>query len=176
MEATGRALDVAVAGQGWLTLQLPDGSEAYTRNGSLEVSVNGVLQSRGGLPVAGEGGPISIPPDVKITIAKDGTVSVIPRSDAQTAVNAIGRIKLVNPPEAELKRGEDGLFRLAGGAAADADPAVALAPGFLEGSNVNAIEQMVTMIALARVFDMQMKALANADANDKAATQLIANL
>ena len=176
MQSTGRALDVAVQGPGWLVLSMPDGSEAFTRNGSLEVSANGVLQSRSGLPVQGEGGSISIPPDVKITVAKDGTVSVIPQTDAQTSVNAVGRLKLVNPPEADLVRGNDGLFRLAGGASADSDPSVVLASGFLEGSNVNAIDQMVTMISLAREFDMQMKNLTNAQSNDQAATQVISNL
>jgi flagellar basal-body rod protein FlgF len=91
-------------------------------------------------------------------------------------VNAIGRIKLVNPPEADLVRGDDGLFRLRGGAAAEVDPKVALAGGYLEGSNVNPVEQMVTMISLARHFEMQMKALTTADTNDRAATQVITNL
>lgn len=176
MQSTGRVLDVAVQGQGWLVLSLPDGSEAYTRNGSLEVSVNGVLQSRSGLPVQGDGGPISIPPDVKITIAADGTVSVVPETDSQASVNTIGRLKLVHPPETSLVRGNDGLFRMSDGSIVESDPNVLLAPGFLEGSNVNAIDQMVAMISLARQFDMQMKNLTNADANDRAATQIISNL
>lgn len=175
LQMTARPLDVAVQGQGWLALALPDGSEAYTRNGSLELNINGVLQTRNGIPVQGDGGSITVPPDVKISIANDGTVSVVPESGAQNTVNAVGRIKLVNPPEADLVRGEDGLFRLRGGAPADTDPKVVLAGGYLEGSNVNPVEQMVTMISLARQFEMQMKVLTTADTDDRAATQILSN-
>lgn len=173
MQYTGRTLDVAIAGPGWLALSMPDGSEAYTRNGSLEVSVNGVLQTRTGIPVQGDGGTITVPADVKVTIGRDGTVSVVPETGAQNTVNSIGRIKLVNPPEADLVRGGDGLFRVAGGGAAAADEATQVASGYLEGSNVNAVEEMVTMISLSRQFEAQVKMLQSADQNDKSATQVI---
>lgn len=173
MQYTGRNLDLAVEGSGWIALALPDGSEAYTRNGNLELSVNGVLQTRAGIPVQGDGGPITVPPDVKITIGKDGTVSVLPETGAQNTVNAIGRIKLVNPPEADLVRGGDGLFRLRDGGPAPVDEKVQAAMGYLEGSNVNPVDQMVSMISLARQFEMQMKMIQSADTNDRAATQVI---
>jgi flagellar basal-body rod protein FlgF len=173
MQYTGRSLDVAVQGAGWIALTLPDGSEAYTRNGSLETSVNGVLQTRTGIPVQGDGGSVTIPPDVKVSIAKDGTVSVIPESGAQNTVNVIGRIKLVNPDEAELVRGNDGLFRMKSGDPAPADEKTQIAGGYLEGSNVNPVDQMVSMISLARQFEMQVKMLQTADQNDRSATQVI---
>ena len=175
MQATDRTLDVAVQGQGWLALALPDGSEAYTRNGSLQLDVNGVLQTRNGIPVQGDGGPISVPPDVKVAVGGDGSVSVIPESGAQNTVNAIGRIKLVNPAEADLVRGADGLFRMKDGSAVAADPNVKVAGGYLEGSNVNAVEQMVSMISLARQFEMQMKLLSSATTDDQAASQILSN-
>jgi flagellar basal-body rod protein FlgF len=173
MQYTGRTLDVAVDGKGWLAVTMPDGSEGYTRNGSLELSVNGVLQTRGGLPVQGDGGAISVPPDSKISIGRDGTVSVVPETGAQNTVNNIGRIKLVNPNEADLVRGADGFFRTRGGDAAPVDENVQAASGYLEGSNVNPVEQMVTMISLARQFETQVKLLQTADQNDKSATQVI---
>lgn len=172
---TGRAFDMAVQGQGWMAVQTADGSEAYTRNGSFELNVNGVLQTRGGLPVQGDGGPISIPPEVKVSVGVDGTISVVPESGAQNTVNVVGRIKLVNPPEADLVRGEDGLFRLKDGSAAPVDERARIAAGYTEGSNVNAAEQMVSMISLARQFEMQMKLLSAADANDRAATQILSS-
>ncbi|MCK9284392.1 MAG: flagellar basal-body rod protein FlgF [Rhodocyclaceae bacterium] len=175
MQFTGRNLDVAVEGSGWIALAMPDGSEAYTRNGNLELNVNGVLQTRTGIPVMGDGGPISVPPDSKISIGKDGTVSVVPETGAQNTVNAIGRIKVVNPPEETLVRREDGLFRSADGAGLPNDDKASLANGYLEGSNVNPVEQMVSMISLARQFEMQMKMISTAEQNDKAATQVIAN-
>jgi len=172
---TGRTFDMAVQGQGWIAVQAPDGSEAYTRNGNFELSVNGVLQTRSGWPVQGDGGPISIPPEVKVSVGIDGTVSVVPESGAQNTVNVVGRVKLVNPPEADLVRGADGLFRLKDGSAAPVDEQARIAAGYSEGSNVNAAEQMVTMISLARQFEMQMKVLSTADANDRAATQLLSS-
>ena len=170
---TGRPLDMAIQGQGWIAVQTPDGNEAYTRNGNFEINVNGVLQTRGGLPVQGDGGPISIPPEVKVSVGFDGTISAVPESGAQNTVNVVGRVKLVNPPETDLVRGEDGLFRLKDGSAAPVDESARIAAGYVEGSNVNPAEQMVTMISLARQFEMQMKVLSAAQANDSAATQIL---
>lgn len=175
IQHTGRSLDLAVQGKGWIAVQMPDGSEAYTRNGSLEVSANGVLQTRSGLPVLGDGGPITIPPDNEITIGRDGSVSVVPSTGAKNTVAPVGRIKLVNPQEADLKRGEDGLFRMANGQPAEVDANVVLASGYLEGSNVNVVEEMVNMIGLARQFEMQLKMLQSEEANDQAGMQVLAH-
>ncbi len=170
---TGRNLDVAVEGRGWIALQMPDGSEAYTRAGSLDVNVNGLLQTKGGQTVAGDGGPINVPPDNTVEIAPDGTVSVVPTFGTPNNANAIGRIKLVNPPEADLVRGDDGLFRLKGGQPAPADEKVRLTSGTLEGSNVNVVDAMVNLISLSRQFEMQVKMLQTADANSQKADQLL---
>jgi flagellar basal-body rod protein FlgF len=170
---TGRSLDVAVQGQGWLALAMPDGTEAYTRNGSLEINVNGVLQTRNGMPVQGDGGPISIPPDNEITVGADGLISLKPSSGAQNTVTQVGTLKLVNPPEADLVRGADGLFRLRDGSAAQVDPNVQVAAGYLEGSNVNVVDQLVAMISLQRQFETQLKLLSTAEQNDRAAAQLL---
>jgi flagellar basal-body rod protein FlgF len=173
LQSTGRDLDVAVQGPGWIAVQASDGSEAYTRNGSLQVSPNGLLQTRNGLNVMGDGGPISIPPDSSISIAKEGTVSAVSTVPPPKAVNALGRIKLVNPDEKLLTRGGDGLFRLANGATAEADSKVMLASGALEGSNVNVVEEMISMISLARQFDLQMQLLNNAQKNATQASQIL---
>jgi len=171
VQHTGRDLDIAVQGKGWIAVQAPDGSEAYTRAGSLQLSANGVLQTRNGHPVLGDGGPISIPGNTVVTIAGDGTVSTVQAGNKPGASSAVGRIKLVNPPEANIERGDDGLFRVSGGAPADAS--VRIISGALETSNVNVVDSMVSMIALARQFDMQMKALQNAEANARQAAQLL---
>jgi flagellar basal-body rod protein FlgF len=175
VQPTGRDLDIAVSGKGWLAVQGNDGTEGYTRFGSLRVSAEGVLETMTGLPVLGDGGgPINAPVDARISIAPDGTVSAIPASGAQTAVNVVGRIKLVNPEENTLVRGGDGLFRTRDGDA-PADPAVRVNVGALEGSNVNPVEAMVSMIAVARQFEIQMKMLSNADDNARQATKLLSN-
>ncbi len=172
LQHTGRAYDVALQGRGWLAVQMPDGSEAYTRNGSLEVSANGILQTHDGKPVLGDGGPVTIPPDNEITIGADGSISAS-QPDQPGVVNVVAQLKLVNPPEAELVRGDDGLFRVRGGAPAQADPNVRVAGGYLEGSNVNVVDQMVQMISLARQFEMQTRMLSTAEQNDRAAAQVL---
>ena len=171
--ATGRPLDVAVQGAGWIAVEGANGTEAYTRAGNLQVNVNGQLQTASGLNVLGDGGPIAIPPDNSITISPDGTVSAVPLSGTPNNVNVVGRIKLVNPPENQLARGDDGLFRLPGGAQADVDENVKIAPSTLEGSNVDPVDSMVSMISLARQFETQIKMLQTADANAAKASQIL---
>jgi flagellar basal-body rod protein FlgF len=171
---TGGTFDLAVRDKGWIALAMPDGTEAYTRNGGFTLSENGVLQTANGIPVQGDGGPITIPPDSRVTVGGDGTISVVPETGAQNTTNAVGRIKLVNPPEGELVRGPDGLFRTNTGAPAPQDDNVKVAAGFLENSNVNPVEQMVAMISLARQFEMQMRMITTAEANDRSATQVLA--
>lgn len=170
---TGRNLDVAVEGSGWIALQLPDGSEAYTRAGSFEVNVNGLLQTKSGHTVLGDGGALNIPPDNAIEIAPDGTISVIPEFGSRNSANAVGRIKLVNPPEQDLVRGADGLFRLRSNQPAPADTNVRVSPGTLEGSNVNVTDAMVNLISLSRQFEMQIKLIQTADANARQADQIL---
>ena len=172
-QQTGRDLDVAINGKGWLAVQMSDGSEAYTRHGSLKVSENGILQTHDGVNIQGQGGPITIPPDVGITIAKDGTVASIATGIKPGASTILGQIKLVNPPEQNLQRGEDGLFRQKNGVDADTDPNVEVIGRSLEGSNVNVVEAMVNMIGLARSFESQMSLLKNAENNATKASQLL---
>lgn len=173
IQHTNRDLDVAIEGRGWIAVQAADGSEAYTRAGSFDISGNGVLQTRSGLSVLGDGGPISIPPDTHVSIGRDGTVSTVPAGNRPNQVTSLGRIKLVNPEESQLVRGADGLFRLSSGAPAPSDPQVKLIGGALESSNVNAVDAMVGMIALARQFEMQMKMMQNAESNARTADQLV---
>ncbi|MGZ8340698.1 MAG: flagellar basal body rod C-terminal domain-containing protein, partial [Telluria sp.] len=146
----------------------------YTRNGSLQTSANGLLTTANGATIAGEGGPITIPPDVTVTVGGDGTISTISTTDQPSASNILGRLKLVNPPTGDLVRGDDGLFRMKDGSAAPADPKVVVAGGALEGSNVSPVESMVTMISLARSFETQMSLLKNAENNAAKATQILA--
>lgn len=175
IQRTGRDLDIAIEGRGWIAVQATDGSEAYTRSGSLEPNANGVLQTRGGLNVMGDGGPISVQPDTRVSIARDGTVSTVPEGNRPTQVSTLGRLKLVNPDESLLVRGSDGLFRMRDGSAAPADNQVRVAGAALEGSNVNVVEAMVTMITLARQFDMQIKMMQNAEGNAQHADQMLSN-
>lgn len=176
MMATGRALDVAVRGDGWLTVQMPDGSEAYTRVGNLQVGADGQLMTMDSRPIAGAAGPLVVPPGSLLVVAGDGLVTALGAGDPAVGAAEVGRLKLVNPPAGDLVRGDDGLFRLQAGAAApQADPTVRLLTGTLEGSNVNPVEAMVNMIANARRFEMQMKTLQTAESNDQQANKLLSS-
>ena len=174
IQQTGRALDVALRGPGWIAVQDANGQEAYTRMGHFQVNQNGVMQTTNGLNVLGDGGTLSVPPDQDILIARDGTVSTVPIGQGLNAVAIAGRIKLVNPTETDLVRGEDGLFRQKSGQPAQADANVTLISGALETSNVNPAEAMVSMVSLARQFELQMRVLRAAEDNNRSADKVLA--
>lgn len=170
---TGRDLDVAVQGPGWIAVQSPDGGEGYTRAGNLQLTPDGMLTDARGDPVLGDGGPITLPPASHVDIGADGTVSVVPLGERPDTLVSVGRIRLVNPPAAQLQQGSDGLMHLRGGGQAPADASVQVASGVLEGSNVNPSTALVKMIELSRQFEMQIQAIHNADENARASSQLL---
>ena len=171
-QRTSRNLDVMAQGNAWFALQALDGTEAYTRAGSLNISADGTLTSSQGLPMLDEAGaPISIPAGSDINFGVDGAISV---SQAGRPPAAAGRLKMVTPTEAQpLQRSADGLFRSRDGEPLPADRTAKLSAGVLESSNVNPIEAMVGMINAARLFEAQMRLVQTAEANDKSATQLL---
>jgi flagellar basal-body rod protein FlgF len=173
VSATGRDLDVAVNGDGWIAVQAADGSEAYTRAGDLRVSSNGELVNGAGHAVLGNSGPIAIPPSTKIEIGADGTITSRGLGQAPSTLSAVDRIRLVNPPKDQLMKGADGLMRVRNGAAVEPDANVRLTPGSLESSNVNAVEAMVNMITLSRQFEMQVKAMRTTEDIDQSAAQIL---
>ena len=168
--STGRALDVAVSGNSWLAVQSLDGTEAYTRAGALQVNAEGQLVTLAGLPVVGDGGPINLPANATIEVGTDGSLtSTVPGQRPTQA----GRLKLVTP-EAPMVRGTDGLFRAADGADLPNDATARVMSGSLEGSNVSPVQTMVAMIAAARQFEQQMKALKGAEEREQGAAKLLA--
>lgn len=174
MTETGRELDVAVNGNGWMAVQGTDGREAYTRAGSLRINADGQLQTADGRMVLGDGGPITLPPLESVKISEDGTISIRELGQAPNALSEVGRIKLVNPDVAQLRKGEDGLMRYTGAEPTlKADDNVRLQSRFLEGSNVNAVDEFTSIIALARQFDLHMKMMRTVEDNSNSATKLL---
>jgi len=171
--STGRELDVAVQGDGFIAVQARDGREAYTRAGDLRIDPNGQLLNGAGLAVLGDGGPISVPPNTSLAIAPDGTISIVPLGQGPETTASIGRMKLVNAPREQLDRGEDGLFRMRDGTDLPPDANLRVGSGVLESSNVNAAQSMVNMIELARNFELQVKAIRTAEDNGAASAQLL---
>lgn len=173
IRTTGAELDIAINGNGFIAVQDKNGKEAYTRAGDLRISPNGILETGAGHAVLGNGGPIAIPPAEKLEIGADGTISIRPLGQAASTLAVLDRIKLVNPDPRILEKGGDGLLRARGKTTLDPDAAVSIIPGSLESSNVNAVQTMVDMIALAREFEMQVKLMDAAKENDVSATQLL---
>lgn len=174
MITTDRALDVALQGDGWLSVQTPQGEEAYTRAGGLTMSSDGALLDPKGNMVMGQNGPIFLPvPLDNITISGDGGISARLQGAPQNAIEEVGQLKLVNPPLDEMKRREDGLFDLKSGQIAEQDINVQVKSGMLEGSNVNAVDEMVNMISLQRHYEMQVKLMKKADSLSSSGNSLL---
>ena len=173
LEQTGRDLDVAVQGSGWIAVQAPDGTEAYTRAGDLRVDPSGVLMTGAGHVVLGDSGPLTVPPHTALAIGGDGSVSIVPVGQEAKTMATVGRIKLVNPADSDLERGQDGLFRMKSGVPAEADAKVHVAGGALETSNVNVADAMTNMIELARNYELQVKAIHTAEQDAESATRLL---
>ena len=170
---TGRDLDVAIQGDGFIAVQAPDGTEAFTRAGDLRVEAGGLLSTGAGHLVMGNGGPVAIPPNGSLLIGADGTISVQPLGQGPETLAVVDRIKLVNPDTSLIEKGSDGLFRLPEGEIAAADANVTLMSGALEQSNVNVAKTLVNMIELARQYEMQINVIKDAEENADAAAQLM---
>lgn len=171
IQQTGRDLDVAINTEGWFAVQSA-GGEAYTRNGGFVLDQTGLLKTQSGQIVAGDNGPLVVPENTRVTFAGDGTVTATALDNPAQRVE-VGRLKLVNPDKKQLEKGSDGLFRLRDGTAAQSDPNVRTTSGVIEGSNVNAVDELVNMIAIQRHFDMQVKLMQHADQNATRAAQIL---
>jgi flagellar basal-body rod protein FlgF len=170
---TGRDLDVVVRGRGWIAVRAPDGGEAYTRAGSLQITPRGELLTGNGLPVIGNGGPIVLPQYTTVEIGGDGTITIRGVGQGPDALAEVERIRLVNPANEQLEKGEDGLIRMRDGTRAAVDPTVQVASGFLEGSNVNAVEALTELLSLARQYETQVRLMRTVDDNSEAAARLL---
>jgi len=173
ISATGRDLDVAINGEGWLTVASADGTEALSRRGDLRVTSLGQLIDGAGNPVVGNAGPIAIPPYSEIAIGSDGTISIVPLGEDPNTLAVVDRIKLANPNPATLFKGEDGLVRVPEGEDTVPDAQVTLIGGSLESSNVDTVGAMVHMIEIARQFEQHTKMLSVAEQLDSASAQLM---
>jgi flagellar basal-body rod protein FlgF len=166
---TGRTLDVALNGNGYLALEYGDG-EAYTRAGAIDIDANGALSVQGH-PLLGEGGPIVLPQHVEVEVARDGTISI--QTEGSTQLQVVDRLRLVNAEGSQLTKNEAGLIVSRDGQPLDADPAATVRSRALEGSNVSAVEEMVATMALNRAFEMQMKLFKASDNMDDVGNRLV---
>ena len=170
---TGRDLDVAVSGDGWLAVQAPDGSEAYVRTASMNVDALGILRAGNGMPIMGNGGPIAVPPQQQIEVGEDGTISIRAQGEGPRVMAQVDRIKLVQPDLKTMSKGLDGLIHTNDGQPAPADANVRVTSGFLEASNVNAVDEMTSVLALSKQFELHIKMMNTAKEDDQAMTRVL---
>ena len=173
LQETGRDLDVAVGGEGWIAVQAPDGAEAYVRTASMNIDAMGVLRTANGMPVMGNAGPIALPPEQKVEIGDDGTISVHALGEAPNVLAEVDRIRLVNPDLKQMEKGLDGLMRYTGAEELPVDANVRVTSGFLESSNVNAVAEMTSMLALSRQFELSVKMMRTAEENSSAMSRVL---
>lgn len=174
LQHTGRDLDIAIEGEGFIAVQAPDGQEAYSRTGNLFVDALGMLRTGNGLPVLGNGGPIAIPQADKIEIGADGNITIVPQGQGPQAPVVVDRIKLVNPDVATLSKNENGLFvALESDGPLPAAGTVRVVSGFLEASNVNAVHELTSILSLSRQYELQVKIMANAKEMSQSSARLL---
>jgi flagellar basal-body rod protein FlgF len=154
-------------------VQAADGSEAYVRTASLNVDALGMLRTGNGLPVMGNAGPVAVPPEQKIEIGQDGTISIRALGEAPNVLAEVDRLKLVNPDLKQMEKGADGLIRFKGQGQVQADATVQVTSGFLESSNVNAVEEMTAILSLSRQFELQVKMMRTAEDNSTAMARVL---
>ncbi len=172
LQATGRDLDVSVQGGGWLAVMGDDGREAYTRAGKLSTDAFGVLRNERGDQVLGNQGPIVIPEAEKIEIGTDGTISVRALGQGPETLVEVDRLKLVLPEPGELVKDANGLFFSKNGPL-EPNATLSVRKGFVENSNVNPVEELTSVVALARQFEMQVKLMQTVSEMAESSTRLL---
>ncbi|WP_312776435.1 flagellar basal body rod protein FlgF [Pseudescherichia sp.] len=171
-ERTGRPLDVAIQGEGYIAVQNSDGSEVYTRNGNMVQNEAGQL-TISGYPVLGDNGPIVLPPNAIASFGRDGTLSITPDDGDVTATMDIDRLKLVTIPPENLAKNGQGMIVTADGSRAPLDENINVSGGYLEGSNVTAVTEMLASISLSRQFEAQIKMMKAAQDLSEAGNRLL---
>jgi flagellar basal-body rod protein FlgF len=169
---TGAVLDVAIDGPGWLAIQARDGTEALSRGGSLRVNEVGLLETERGELVLGDNGPLAVPPYTQIALGPDGTLSIVPQGQSAATLAQVGRLRLVNPPAADLEKRADGHVQVKGGVSPEPDAGVNVKSGFIEASNVGVADALVDMIEIARQFEIAVRMMQTADDNAARAANL----
>ncbi|WP_313319402.1 flagellar basal-body rod protein FlgG [Stenotrophomonas sp.] len=165
-QQTGRALDVMVNGRGFFEVMMPDGSSAYTRDGSFQINAQGELVTNSGYPVQPG---IQVPEGAQsMTIGNDGTISVQMAGEAASVeIGSLTLTDFINPAGLQSKGENLYLETTASGPAQNGTPGLnglgSVVQGALEGSNVNVVEELVSMIETQRAYEMNAKAISTTD-------------
>lgn len=170
-EKTERPLDVAIQGAGYIAVQDKTATKCIpaTATFSRTTRATGHRRQSG----AGDNGPIILPPNAIASFGSDGTLSVTPDDGDVTATMDIDRLKLVDIPVANLAKNPEGMLITADGVPAQRDENIKVSGGFLEGSNVSAVSEMMSSIAMNRQFEAQIKMMKTAEDISDAGNRLL---
>ena len=166
MQQSGNSLDVAVKGNGFFQVTMPDGTIGYTRDGSFQLDSQGRLVTSAGLPIANG---ITIPATAQsVSISADGVVTAtIPGNTAPQPMGTIALANFVNPAGLEPKGGNLYAETAASGQPATGTPGAnglgTVMQGLVETSNVNIVQELVNMIQTQRAYEMNSKAVQTTD-------------
>jgi flagellar basal-body rod protein FlgG len=175
LQQTGNQFDVAINGQGFLQVQMPDGTNAFTRDGSLHMDAQGQLVTSNGFPISPA---VTLPANAQsVTIAQDGTISVTLQGSA--IPQQVGSLQLANfMNSAGLQSIGQNLYveTAASGTPSTGTPGTnglgLLSQGYVETSNVNVVEELVNMIQTQRAYEINSKAITTSDQILQRLTQL----
>lgn len=166
LQQSGNTLDVAIKGNGFFQVTQPDGTLAYTRDGSFQVDSQGRLVTSSGLPIANG---VTVPPNAQsVTVSQDGSVSVaLPGNPTPQQIGTIALANFVNPAGLE-PRGQNLYTETAAsgqpqGGTAGTNGLGSLMQGYVETSNVNVVQELVSMIQTQRAYEMNSKAVETSD-------------
>ncbi|WOE74748.1 flagellar basal body rod protein FlgF [Alterisphingorhabdus coralli] len=173
VNSTGRPLDIAIQGDAMLAVQAPNGEEAYTRRGDLQLTESGLVTTGDGFPVLSRSGPLILPAADEIRIADDGGVWVVPPGGDPMQPQQAGQLKIASPQGSEIVKHTDTLFHVRGGGILPDDPNGRLITGALEGSNVNMTQALVDMIETSRAWEAQVKLLTTAQELDESGASVM---
>ena len=157
MKATGKNTDFAVDGPGFFQVQNSDGNNLYTRDGEFHINQDNTLVTKEGLPVLGDGGPITVNPEQgELVVAKDGSIS--------QGGNLLGRLNLYDFADPDqLTRVEGGFFEPPEGANPQALDQVSITQGAIESSNVAPMSELVNLIAVSRAYEAAQRSVTSHD-------------
>ncbi|MEO1045845.1 MAG: flagellar basal body rod protein FlgF [Pseudomonadota bacterium] len=173
IKTTGRPLDIAMQGDALLAVQAPDGAEAYTRRGDLQLTESGLVTTGDGFPVLGRSGPLTLPPADQLRIADDGGVWIVPPGGDPLQPQQVDQLKIASPKGSEIVKFTDTLFHVPDDGVLPADPDARLVTGALEGSNVNMTQALVDMIETSRAWEAQVKLMTSAQELDESGARIM---
>ncbi|MCR2832766.1 flagellar basal body rod protein FlgF [Parerythrobacter lacustris] len=173
MVQTGRALDIAVAGEALIAFQGENGEEVYSRRGDFSIDSAGRLVNGENLQAMGLNGPVAVPPGWEVILGSDGNVYAADPAAPDAPPTEVGRIKLASPAGSAVVKGLDNQLRVQGGGVLPADPTAEITSGALEGSNVDASGTLVDMIEAQRSFEQRAKLISTAEKLDQSSASLM---